>query len=208
MDGRQPRGSRRRLCAEAGTRADFSLLSTGKTARSPSPVRPTNAGSSLGSYCSAKGLRGFFRTVNAAWLAKRYIRSAFPTAFDVRWRGKQKKWLDILKRNSNWIQGVYMRLSTLDELSVETPYRVHLLLAVPASKRRGTQWPGVRAEIEEAVDAFWSQVHPAIQCDGVEVLGLDEITLSAIELYQRFDSDWVSYEDDTPSTPLATDLRR
>ena len=47
------------------------------------------------------------------------------------------------------------------------------------------------------VDAFWNQFKPAIACDGVEPLGTDEITLADIEPYQRFDADWVSFEDDT-----------
>ena len=42
----------------------------------------------------------------AEWLAKRYIRAAFPAAFDVRWRGESTAWRKLLKRHSNWIQGL------------------------------------------------------------------------------------------------------
>ena len=56
------------------------------------------------------------RRLVAEWLAKRYIRAAFPTAFDYRWRAKSKAWQRLLKRYSRWIQGVYLRLHTLREL--------------------------------------------------------------------------------------------
>ena len=148
------------------------------------------------------------RRLVAEWLAKRYVRSAFPTAFDLRWRRKQKAWLAILNENSEWIQGVYLRLSTLDELPPESTYRVRLILAVPHAKRTNSGWPTVREKIETAAEDFWSGVHPAVECEEVDVLGTDEITLSAIERYQRFDADWVSFADETPATPLVTDLHK
>lgn len=148
------------------------------------------------------------RRLVAEWLAKRYVRSAFPTAFDLRWRRKQKAWLAILNENSEWIQGVYLRLSTLDELPAECTYEVHLILAVPRAKRRSAGWPTARERIETAAEDFWSGVHPAVECEEVDVRGTDEITLSAIERYQRFDADWVSFADETPAIPLVTDLSR
>ena len=148
------------------------------------------------------------RRLVAEWLAKRYVRSAFPTAFDLRWRGKQKAWLALLNENSDWLQGVYLRLSTLSELPDESTYGVHLILAVPRAKRRGTGWSTAREAIETAVEDFWRDVHPAVECEEVDVLGTDEITLSAIERHQRFDADWVSFADETPATSLVTDLSR
>ena len=146
------------------------------------------------------------RRLVAEWLAKRYIRAAFPTAFDQRWRSKQKDWQKLLTKHSEWMQGVYLRLSTLDELPANAPYQCHLILAVPHSKRRQADWAGKRTEIEEEVKAFWDQFEPDIDCDGVEVLGTDELTLADIEPYQRFDADWVSFEDETSTTPPVVDM--
>ena len=146
------------------------------------------------------------RRLIAEWLAKRYIRAAFPTAFDQRWRAKSRAWQTLLKKHSDWIQGVYLRLSTLDELPEGTPYRCHLMLAVAHEKRGGPGWAEKRVELEQEVEAFWMQFEPAIACDGVEPLGTDEITLADIEPYQRFDADWVSFEDDTPTTPAPADM--
>ena len=141
------------------------------------------------------------RRLVAEWLAKRYIRAAFPTAFDQRWRSKLKGWQKLLQKYSEWIQGVYLRLGTLDELAADVPYKCHLILAVPHSTRGGTNWVRKRTAIEEEVRSFWNQFEPGIECAGVEVLRTDEITLADIEPYQRFDADWVSFEDETPTTP-------
>ncbi len=146
------------------------------------------------------------RRLVAEWLAKRYIRAAFPTAFDLRWRSKQKDWQKLLRKHSEWMQGVYLRLSTLDELPANAPYQCHLILAIPSVKRGTADWTSRRTEIEEEVQAFWDQFEPGIGCAGVEVLGADEITLADIEPYQRFDADWVSFEDETSTTSPILDM--
>ena len=145
------------------------------------------------------------RRLVAEWLAKRYIRAAFPMVFDQRWRSKQRDWQGLLKKYSEWMQGVYLRLSTLDELPANAPYQCHLILAVPYLKRGVAGWATKRTAIEEGVQAFWDQFKPGIECAGVEVLGTDEITLADIEPYQRFDADWVSFEDETSTTPTVVD---
>ena len=146
------------------------------------------------------------RRLVAEWLAKRYIRAAFPTAFDLRWRSRQNAWQRLLRKHSEWMQGVYLRLSTLDELPADAPYKCDLILAVPLLKRSAADWASKRAEIEEEVGAFWNQFETGIECVGVEILGTDEITLADIEPYQRFDADWVSFEDETSTTPPILDM--
>ena len=143
----------------------------------------------------------------AEWLAKRYIRSAFPTEFDRRWSRKTKAWRRLLKKHSSWIQGVYLRLEALRELPDETPYRCHLLLAVPSEVGRLADWPKTRDTMEEAFTDFWYGLRPAIECESVEVVTTDLITLDDIARYQRFDADWVSFEDETPVVPMEADLR-
>jgi hypothetical protein len=132
------------------------------------------------------------RRLIAEWLAKRYIRAAFPSAFDRRWRHKLSNWQKLLKKHSAWIQGVYLRLSSLSEQEDHVPYKCHLMLAMPHEKRRETDWSSKRLELERVVQAFWNGFKPGIECVGVEPLGTDEITLADIEPYQRFDADWVS----------------
>ena len=60
--------------------------------------------------------------------------------------------------------------------------------------------------IEGAVETFWGQFIPKIECGDVNVWFTDEITLAHIERYHRFDADWVSFEDDTVTTPPTVDM--
>lgn len=146
----------------------------------------------------------------AEWLAKRYIRAAFPSEFDSRWRGEKsknlKKWMKLLERHSSWMRGVYLRLSTLEELNEEGAYRCHMIVASPADVKNADDWPKAKETIETEIEEFWGQFKPGILFDGVEVLGADDLTLAEIEPYQRFDADWVSFVDETDFTPITSDM--
>ncbi len=161
----------------------------------------------LATEAPTAGLPDKTRRLVAEWLAKRYLRAAFPTVFDARWRAKLREWTGLLEKHSRWVQGVYLRLNTLAELPGERPYRCHLIVAVPAALRKDASWPNKRDELENEISAFWRPFDPGIKCDGVEVLGTDEVTLADIEPYQRFDADWVSFADDSPATPPIADMR-
>ena len=153
------------------------------------------------------GLTGKSLRTLVEWLARRYIRAAFPNAFDRRWKTKVKEWEALLRRNSQWIQGVFLRLDTLAELPDGQPYRCHLFVAVPGTMRMGPGWVVEKGRLEVDVSGFWQQFGSGIVCDDVEVLGTDELTLADIEQHQRFDADWVSFDDDSPSTPAIVDMR-
>jgi len=147
------------------------------------------------------------RRLIAEWLAKRYIRAAFPTAFDARWRSKMKDWTGLLEDESRWVQGIYLRLSTQTELDDAKPYKVHLIVAVPAASTKDSAWAKKKPELEALVETFWKQFGPGIECVGVEVIATNALTLADIEKYQRFDADWVSFADDSPATPPAADMQ-
>ncbi len=147
------------------------------------------------------------RRLIAEWLAKRYIRAAFPTAFDARWRSKMKAWTGLLEDHSQWLQGIYLRLNTQAELDEGTPYKVHLIAAAPAAVTKDPAWAKKKLELESLVETFWKQFGPGIDCVGVEVIPTSTLTLAEIEPYQRFDADWVSFADDSPATPHASDMK-
>lgn len=147
------------------------------------------------------------RQLVAEWLAKRYIRAAFPTAFDVRWRSRMKEWTDLLGKESPWVQGVYLRVSPNTELDDATPYRIHLIIATPAEASKDPMWLTKKIELELLVEEFWKVFSPGIDCVGVEVIPTSKLTLADIEPYKRFDADWVSFADDSPATPPAADMR-
>lgn len=148
------------------------------------------------------------RRLIAEWIAKRYIRAAFPTAFDLRWRSKKSNWEKLLKAHSEWIQGIYLSLNPSDELPDGEPYHCELIVAVPQAKRRGEVWVNKREELANAIEKFWDQFRPGILCDGAEARGTEEITLADLEDYLRFDADWVSFNDGTDVTPVQTDIWR
>jgi len=146
------------------------------------------------------------RRLIAEWLAKRYIRAAFPNAFDARWRPKLRDWTMLLEKHSQWTQGVYLRLHTLRELDEKTPYKVDLIIATPATAKKESGWATKREELEREVESFWKEFAPGIECVGVDVIGTDELTLAEIEPFQRFDADWVSFADDSAITPMIADM--
>ena len=61
--------------------------------------------------------------------------------------------------------------------------------------------------MERAFTEFWDQFKPGIACEEIDVQPTDRITLAELERYQRFDADWISFEDDTPVVPLSADIR-
>ena len=117
-----------------------------------------------------------------------------------------RAWKKLLRRYSEWLQGIYLRLHTQSELAEGEPYKLQAILAVPHERRGQEGWRDIRADLERDFSAFWEQFSPAIKCSGVEALGTDEITLVDLERYQRFDADWVSFEDDSPTTNVETEI--
>ncbi len=148
------------------------------------------------------------RRLISEWLAKRYYRSAFPGAFDLRWRHSRKDWEACLAKHSNHVQGVYLRLDTLRELPETTPYQVRLIVAVPHEHARGEGWPDVKSAIEDDIEGFWSDLGASVELAEVDVLGTHELTFADIDGYQRFDADWVSFTDGSATTDPMLDLAR
>lgn len=146
------------------------------------------------------------RRLIAEWLAKRYIRAAFPSSFDHRWRAKLKEWTKLLEGQSAWMQGIYVRLNTQTELDDDKPYKIHLIVAVPSTVKKDAEWTKKKNEMEKLIGDFWKQFGVNIECLGVEVRLTSALTLADIEKYQRFDADWLSFADDTPTTPYAVDM--
>jgi hypothetical protein len=160
----------------------------------------------LASEAPHRALDDKTRRLISEWLAKRYIRAAFPTAFDARWRSKMKDWTSLLADQSHWVQGIYLNLNTQAELDDDNLYIVRLIVAAPADRTKDPAWAGKKSEIESLLEEFWGQFLPGIACDGVEVTPTNKITLADIADYQRFDADWVSFADDSPVTPSVVDM--
>lgn len=147
----------------------------------------------------------------AIWLAKRYVRAAFPTCFDERWRGERlvhlKEWIDLLAKYSPMLAGVYLRLNTQEELrDLTVPYAILVSVLYDRDHAdRRPDWPSQRASLQTEVERFWRK-HPGIRCSEVLVQALDEATVDQIRPpWQKFEADWLSFADeaDEHAAPVA-----
>ena len=146
------------------------------------------------------------RRIVTEWLAVRYIRPSFPTAFDLRWRQKSGVWQKLLRRHSRLMRAVHLRLHSYDELAIDEPYRCDLILAVRSDVAgMPHQAENVRF-VESDCLKFWSQFSPSIECYGVEAISTAKLTLQEIEPYQKLDLNWVSIGDGTVDIPRTLEL--
>lgn len=97
------------------------------------------------------------------WLARRYNRTALPSAFNGRVNAAQRKITDKLKSKGKLISAVLLGINTLDELPDDKPYEVTLHFLM-----RDTDYAAVekRKEVLSALDATRTAL---VQCKGVNV---------------------------------------
>lgn len=167
-----------------------------------------------GKPCEERRIDNKVRRALGEWVAKRYIRPAFPSEFDLRWKGEKSKnlksWTKIIKELSLSVSSFYLSIEPRTELLASESYHCKILIAVPAKFKENQDWSTQREEIDQKIKTFWRQFRPGIICDEGEVtiLSTDEITLDMLEEYDRFDADWLSFsEDDAPRIPLDFDFR-
>jgi hypothetical protein len=146
------------------------------------------------------------RRLIAEWLAKRYTRPAFPTAFDLRWRQKAPKWAQVLDRHEAVLAGVFLRLNTYSELPPDSSYRIDIIAAVHDHVAARSDWPSTRDGLDKDISLFWSQFSPSIELDGVDPRSTLDVSLYDLTRYLRFDADWISFEHDAETLPPQVDL--
>lgn len=137
------------------------------------------------------------------WSARRYTRTAFPDAFVDRLRGKPRERLRNLQRKyPSDVRGVYVRLSTFDELAVSTPYRVQLQVVIAEEA-----WDDLdrRTEIEKqffepVVAAFGSAPGIVVTPNGCQMTATHLFPISELEVFVPLDTDLdFSYAEDPPA---------
>src|SRR5262249_28922819 len=133
----------------------------------------------------------------ARWTAKRYTRPAFPDAFNERCRPAAKRVSARLKAKGDLITGLFLQLSSYEELPREQEYQGIL---------RATTLPETcdDPEQEKAALSLLADIEKAlIDCDGVAVVeaALDserDLSLYELRFVRRWDYDFLSYREDTP----------
>ena len=138
-----------------------------------------------------------------SWLARRYIRSAFPDEFNERTRRATIKLKKPLKKSGDALTGVYL-LVVDDELLSEEDYRITL-----SATMRDDEFdnPRVRQKAQELVNKLESELN---SCDGIDVLESEllperDVSLSDLRLLKRWDFDDLSLRAESvselPPTP-------
>ncbi len=134
------------------------------------------------------------------WLAKRYVRAAFPTEFDKRINNvkkKIKKALDTAEGKA--ISGIYIFLDKDVELPAGTPYKIMI---------RGTMRAVVfddSALVKKCESLLGKMAALIDSCDGVEVLehaiqSEARFSVDEVRLTKRWDADFLSANDgDSPA---------
>jgi hypothetical protein len=135
-----------------------------------------------------------------AWLANRYIRSAFPDAFNERLGPNQREIKRLLKTGAEHLHSIYIRVDD-EELPPETPYRLII---------RGTMLqidflvPERRLSAQKAFDSLIALL---ATCEGIEIadealVSETEISLDDVRLMKRWSThDSLSLRDERDALP-------
>lgn len=126
----------------------------------------------------------------AAWFAKRYKRSSFPTAFNNRIPNKiWKKIRKALGQDGDDVL-IFMGLNSWDELPQDSPYQVFVRVVVPQEAIEND----LREQNASAVVAALEALLP--QCPGIEVMDAvleSEKDFSLEDLYNTIEWDTFDY---------------
>jgi hypothetical protein len=122
------------------------------------------------------------------WMARRYQRSAFPTAFNDRRRPIADKVRKKLASNPGRdLLGLWIALGPYDELPDGESYRGHLMATVTDD---------LANEAFHAVEALLLDIRDKLaECDGIEIVGEPvvaregDVTITELKRYTRLD-DW------------------
>lgn len=128
----------------------------------------------------------------ASWLAKRYVRAAYPDAFNDRVRSAQRKIDKALKSYGEGASGVFLALNSWEELSDDDEYEVVVIVTCPLDVANDAKKEAVVAQLAP-------KIMEALEgCEGVSVLDArhvseDEFTLHDLRTYKRWDFDHRSF---------------
>lgn len=129
------------------------------------------------------------------WLAKRYVRAAFPTEFDKRISGIKKKLKKALDtQEGKAISGIYIFLDPDAELPAGTAYKIII---------RGTMRAVVFDEsplVKKCESLLGKMAALFASCDGIEVLehaiqSEARFSVDEVRLTKRWDADFLSADD-------------
>lgn len=141
------------------------------------------------------------RRMLCEWVAKRYVRAAFPDAFNERLRAAHRKIDKALKRGGEHVTGLFLMIDPDEEQPVDRDYRLFLRVVTTTEALTSAEREVELVRLAKIIaDALAS-------CDGIvvedhELLSESEFTLADLRFFKRWDWDYRSHSGD-PGGDLA-----
>ena len=136
------------------------------------------------------------------WLTARYIRKAFPDAYNERMTPRCLKNIERVIKKLEKIEGIYIRLNDEDELDEPHDYEVDILLLMDSAyfedSHINEEYNILKIELEDQIN----------KCDGIYVESIDLVsnaglTIKELQEYDRWDYSYLSYRDsDRHTSPI------
>lgn len=133
------------------------------------------------------------------WTANRYLRSAFPDAFNERLAAAKKPMRKIeaaLKRDGSLITGIFLRVDPPEEIAPEALYRVIMRLTAREEVFDKRESASLALELTEAIRREFQSI------DGIEIIDYElvseaDFSLADVRATLRWDYDYLSYRAGT-----------
>lgn len=148
------------------------------------------------------------------WLARRYARAAFPDHFETHLASTQDPVKKLFKSPAaKLISTIYIAIDNEDADS-EEDYCIHVILTVQADDYEDEKKIALIDSFEQRfIEVFSKRPHIRFALKNpddpesydVRVLPEEDLTLSILRKYKRFDVDYRSVDDDTVSPPDGVD---
>jgi hypothetical protein len=140
------------------------------------------------------------------WTANRYLRSAFPDAFNERLEAARRSMRRIeaaLKRDGALITGIFLWVDPSDEITPEEQYRIIMRLT---AKEEVLEEPATEAAAMALTETIGQEFEGI---NGVEIVDYQliseaDFSLADMRTMLRWDYDYLSYRAGTPDDPAPT----
>jgi hypothetical protein len=140
------------------------------------------------------------------WINKRYRRDAFPDQFNLRIQSSIKKIKKIFSQEiMKKTYGLFVRLSSKEELKVNETYKVELVMLVPKDIYNKEQF---LSEIDKNFDEILmilNDVEGIQILEGAQIQSTDEMTLHRYQQMKQLDFDYISFIGDEQGE-IASDI--
>jgi hypothetical protein len=143
----------------------------------------------------------------ADWLAKRYIRPAFPDTFNERTKGARKLAKEALNKAHEFFQRILIKVHPKKELLAGQPYEVFIIGVMEADEHRDQQ---KRIQCQQVMDSL--EICLA-ECSDIEVKDSqlksdDDVPISWLKYYVHWDFDYLTFRDEDRATEEISSTNR